>query len=218
MDRHVRLLAPILVVALAGCSSSGSSNATALQATQQPTSLPPGPVPSEGFKEPFTYTLPPGWSLTGTGARYYSFTPNHGAGQLIALSGVVAARSDCSRRPEPGVGTSSDAMINWLSTDPALDATTPRPTALGSAAGSWLDVTLAPDWKLTCPNGLTLVTRHPDGPESMEILAGDKMRIYVLDVPGGDTVTILATVPERTDSRYSIEDVAPIVESFDFSG
>jgi hypothetical protein len=208
MDRYVRLLAPILVVALAGCTSGGSSNAT----------VPTSPViRSEGFKEPFTYTLPPDWSLTGTGARYYSFTPDQGAGQLLALSDVVAARSDCSRRPAQGVGSSSDAMTNWLSTDRALDATTPEPITLGSAAGSWVDVKLAPDRTRTCPNGLTLVTRHPDGPESMEILAGDKMRIYVLDVPGGDTVTILATVPDKTDPRYSIEDMAPIVESFDFS-
>jgi hypothetical protein len=217
MDRYMRLMAPILVVVLAGCSSSGSALVTASQATQRSTS--PPPVRSEGFKEPFTYTLPPGWSLSGTGARYYSFAADHGMGtELLALSGVVAARSDCSRRPEQGVGSSSDAMTNWLSTNPALDATTPRPITLGSAAGSWLDAALAPDWKRTCPNGLTLVTRHPDGPESMEILAGDKMRIYVLDVPGGDTVTILARVPDKTGARYSIEHVAPIVESFDFTG
>jgi hypothetical protein len=214
MYRYVGLL--ILVVALAGCTSSGSAIVTASQPTQQQTS--PPPIHSEGFKDPFTYTLPPTWFPTGTGARYYSLTPDHGAGQLLALSDVVAARSDCSRRPQQGVGSSSDAMTNWLSMDPALDATTPRPISLGSATGSWLDVTLAPDWKRTCPNGLTLVTRHPQGPESMEILAGDQMRIYVLDVPGGDTVTILATVPDGAGSRYTIDDVAPIVESFDFTG
>lgn len=212
MHRYVSLLAPILVATLAACSSGGSSSAPSSTASS-PSS---GVVRSEGFKDEFTYTLPPDWSLTGTGDRYYSFTPNQGTGSLLALSGVVAARSDCSRRPEPGVGTSSDAMIKWLSKDSALDATTPQPTTLGSAAGSWLDVALAPDWKRTCPNGLTLLTRHPDGPESMEILANDKMRIYVLDVPGGDTVTILATV-RATGAGPSIEDVAAIVKSFDFS-
>ena len=68
MDRYVRLLAPILVVALAGCSSGGSSNAAAPK-----TSSPASPfVSSDGFKEPFTYTLPSGWSLTGTGDRDFS--------------------------------------------------------------------------------------------------------------------------------------------------
>ena len=212
MDRYIRLLAPIVVAALAACTSGASASAP------PSTTSSPLVIRSEGFRDPFTYTLPAGWSLSGTGDRYYGFSADHGPGGVLALSGVGAAKSDCSRRPQQGVGSSSGALTSWLSTDPALDATTPQPITLGSAIGSWLDVTLASDWKRKCANGLTLVTRHPDGPESMEILAGDKMRIYVLDVPGGDTVTVLATVPGGVDSPNSIDDVAPIVESFNFSG
>ena len=90
-----------------------------------------------------------------------------------------------------GVGTSSEAMTSWLSTHPALDATTPRPVTLGAATGSYVDVQLAADWNQTCPNGLGLVTGQPDDPQSWSISGPRRMRLYVLDLPSGDTVTIV---------------------------
>ena len=172
---------------------------------------------SDTFKAPFTYTLPPGWTFAGEGARYFSLdaTDEPGA-KLILLSDVVAARSDCSDRPKRGVGTSSDAMTSWLSTHPALDATTPRAVTLGAAAGSWVDVRLAADWNQTCPNGLTLVTRQPDGPQTWAINGDEKMRFYVLDLPGGGTVTIVVGAPSASDFQHVIAEAAPVVESFDF--
>jgi len=168
---------------------------------------------SRNFKSPFTYTVPQG-THSGQGHRYFSLDMTDGS-KVIVLSDVVAAKSDCSALPAQGVGTSSEAMTNWLTRDPALDATTPRPVTLGAATGSYVDVKLAADWNKSCPNGLTLVTRHPDHPQFWSIKPGDEERYYMLDLPSGDTVTIVVNA-YGGGFQNVIDQAAPVVESFRF--
>ena len=172
---------------------------------------------SEGFEAPFQYTLPAGWTLGGDGERFFGFD-GPGSADLMALSSVVPARSDCSDRPKPGVGTSSDAMTSWLARHPALDATAPVDVTLGAARGSWVDVQLEDEWEQSCPGGLVLVTGRPDGEESWEIHANEKIRFYVLDVPSGDTVTIVMGTTSPGEFAELSEKATPVVESFEFIG
>ena len=172
---------------------------------------------SEQFKAPFTYTVSQDWTFSGDGARYYSWDATDGSGtHLILLRGVVAARSDCTTHPKRGVGRSSDALTSWLSTHPALDSSTPQQITLDGATGSWVDVRVAADWDQTCANGLVLVTAKADRPQAWSIVAGEKLRFYVLDRPGGDTVTIVVNVPDARDFQQVITEATPLVESFDF--
>jgi hypothetical protein len=173
------------------------------------------------FKAPFTYTVPQSWALSGEGARYFSLDSTVvPGGHLIVLSGVRAGRLDCTNRPDLSVGTSSDAMTTWLSTHPAIDATEPRPVRLGAATGSYVDVQLAVRARaraMTCPYGRQLVTRHPDGPQGWGIGPTDKIRLYVLDLPGSDTVTILVDSPSGGSKFQDLMDqTVPVVESFNF--
>jgi hypothetical protein len=171
---------------------------------------------SHTFKAPFTYTVPSDWTFSGDGRRYFSLeTPGAYGTDVIALSSVVAAAPDCSYRPAQGVGTSSEAMTRWLTTHPAFDATTPRPVRLGVATGSYVDVQLAADWSQTC-GPLGLLTGHPDAPQTWDI-GSEEMRLYVLDLPSGDTVTIVIDPRlSASDFQSLIAQAAPVVESFDF--
>jgi hypothetical protein len=187
--------------------------------TAPATAPPVTPTPVSGrtgtFKAPFTYTLPPGWTVGDRGAHYFSLdsadAPTAG---LIVLKNVVPAKPDCSGDPMPGVGSSSDAMTSWLSEHPALVATTPRPVTLGAGAGSYVDVRLASDLDPSCPDGLSLVTGEPG--TGWEIAQGAKERFYVLDLPAGNTVTIIVTVPRASGFPAVIDEAAPVVESFRF--
>jgi hypothetical protein len=195
----------------------GTDSDRNVPATTPSESVVPPPVSgrTDTFKAPFTYKVPQDWTFSGDGDRYFSLeTPGSLSTNVIALSSVVAAATDCSSRPKQGVGTSSDAMTSWLSANPALDATTPRPVKLGAATGSYVDVKLAADWSQTCPNGLTLVTGHPDDPQSWSINQSGKDRLYVLDLPAGDTVTIV--IHTDGDFRGVLDQAAPVVESFRF--
>jgi len=189
------------------------------------TSVSPTPVSGRSgvlFEAPFKYTLPPGWTVSEETWLFRLDPPEAPEGWVAfyVFSGFVPARSDCSDRPEQGVGRSSDAMTSWLSTHPALDATTPREVTLGGATGSWVDVQLADDWDYTCPGGptggLRLVTGYPDNIGKWSIDRNEKIRFYVLDLPAGDTVTIVISA---TDAMYFddvIDQAAPVVESFKF--
>lgn len=177
---------------------------------------PPVSGRSVTFKAPFTYTVPSDWTFSGDGDRYFSLeTPGSLNTNVIVLSSVVAAATDCSTRAMQGVGTSSDAMTSWLSTHPALDATAPRPVRLSAATGSFVDVQVAADWDQRCPRGLALVTGSPDDPQSWSINRFRKERLYVLDLPSGDTVTIVITAAV-SDFQSVIDEAAPVVESFEF--
>jgi hypothetical protein len=190
-----------------------------------PPSVSVSPTPVSGltgvFEAPFTYTLPPGWTVSN-GDWWFRLSPPEvpeGWGAFYVFSSFVPARSDCSDRPERGVGRSSDAMTSWLSTHRALEATTPREVTLGGATGSWVDVQLAGDWDYTCAGGgLTLFTGEPDNDLGWwSIGPMEKIRFYVLDLPAGDTVTIVIS----TDAMYFddvIDQAAPVVESFEFDG
>jgi hypothetical protein len=187
--------------------------------TPAPTSTTPAPqiASSDQFKAPFTYAVSQDWTFSGEGARYYSWDATDGSStHLIVLSSVMAARSDCTTRSKRGVGRSSDAMTSWLSTHPGLVATTPEAIELGRAAGSFVDVELAADWDQRCRNGLVLVTAKGARPQSWSIDGDAKLRFYVLDLPGGDTVTIVVNVPHASDFQDVIAEATPLVESFDF--
>jgi hypothetical protein len=196
----------------------GSNGDPQVPATTPSESVTPPPVSgrTRTFKAPFTYIVPADWAFSGDGDRYFSLeTPGALSTNVIALSSVVAAATDCSTRPMQGVGTSSDAMMSWLSTHPALDATAPRPVRLGAATGSYVDVQVAANWDQRCPYGLTLVTGSPDDPQSWSINKTRKERLYVLDLPSGDTVTIVISAPAK-DFQSLIDEAAPVVESFEF--
>jgi len=208
-----------LVLLIGAVLVLGSDRGPNVPITTPSASVTPPPVTgsSGAFKAPFTYTVPQSWSFSGEGARYYSWDAMDGSSaHLIVLRGVVAARSVCTTRPKRGVGRSSDAMTSWLSTHPALDSTTRQAITLGRASGSYVDVTLAADWDQTCGNGLVLVTAKADRPQSWSIYGDEKLRFYVLDLPGGDTVTIVVNVPHASDFQQAIAEATPLVESFDF--
>ena len=168
---------------------------------------------SRNFESPFTFTVPHG-THSGQGHRFFSLDMPDGS-KVIVLSDVVAAKSDCTARPKQDVGTSSEAMTTWLSRDPALDATAPRPVTLGAATGSYVDVKLAAGLNPGCP--VTIVTGHPDRPQGWDLSLGDKERYYVLDLPSGHTVTIVVTA-YGGDLHKVMDEAAPVIESFRFLG
>jgi hypothetical protein len=213
----VGIAVPILLV-VGAVRLLGPKGDADVPGTGPPTSVAPTSVigRTDTFKAPFAYEVPPDWTFSGDGDRYFSLeTPGSTGTDVIALSSVVAAATDCSLRPARSVGTSSDAMTSWLVAHPALSATAPRPVTLGAATGSYVDVQLANDWNQRCAQGLPLVTGHPGDPQSWSIDWGMKERFYVLDLPSGDTVTIVIT-GVASDFQNLIAEAAPVVESFRF--
>jgi hypothetical protein len=200
----------------------GSKQDSNVSITSPTTSVPPpGTIGDSGqFREPFTYALPPGWSFDSADPGWLSLNPppamEHGL-SLYVLSNMRATRPDCSDQPNQSVGSSSEAMTRWLSRHPALDATSPRPITLPGASGSWLDFKLAAGWdQSACPHGLPLIM-NPHGEGWGFEHNTDEMRFYVLDLPDGNTVTIVVDARHASNFKDVIAQAAPVVKSFDFS-
>jgi hypothetical protein len=175
---------------------------------------------SHQFQESFTYTLPAGWTFgdADRGWLRLDATTDVAPGTTFyALMNVRATRPDCSNQLRQSVGASSHAITTWLSQDPALDASAPRPITLPGASGSYVDLKLARGWDQTCKEGLPLVS-NPKGGEGWGVEHNKgQMRLYVLDLPDGNTVTIVVDVRHASDFKDVIHHAAPVVESFDFS-
>jgi hypothetical protein len=218
-SRNQRIRAGVLAIVLVLVGVIVLARAVGRAVPAEPS---PSPTPtsvsgsSDLFEAPFTYTVTQDWTLSGEGPRYFSLDATDGSAHLIVLSNVWASASElCSDRPKEGVGT--NAITSWLSTRPALDATTPRPVRLGAATGSYVDIQLAARGiRKNCPNGLGLVTGKPEPPQGWGILAGQRERVYVLDLYAGGTVTILITAYQASDFRNVIDQATPVVQSFDF--
>jgi len=175
---------------------------------------------SDDFKEPFSFVLPPGWTFGDDDPGWLRLeAPSSVASgtQVYALMNMRATLPDCTGRPDQTVGASSDAITRWLSRYRALDATSPRPITLPGASGSWVDLELAQGWDQTCLNGPVLLA-NPRGGESWGIEhTTEKMRFYVLDLPDGNTVTVVVDARHAADFEDVVREAASVVESFDFS-
>ena len=188
--------------------------------TSPTTSVPTGTIGTSGqFREPFTY-MAPGWSVENSDPGWLNMKAPPAIERrtsFYVLSNMRATRPDCSDQPNQSVGSSSEAMTRWFSRHPALDATSPRPITIPGASGSWVDFTLAAGWdQSTCPHGLPLIM-NPHGESWGFEHNTDEMRFYVLDLPDGNTVTIVIDVRHARDFKDVIHQVAPVVKSFDFS-
>jgi len=200
----------------------GSKQDSNVSITSPTTSVPPpGTIGDSGrFREPFTYTLPLGWSFDSADPGWMSLNPPPAMERgtsFYVFSNMRATLPDCSDQPNQSVGSSSEAMTRWFSRHPALDATSPRPITLPGASGGWVDFKLAAGWdQSTCPHGLPLIM-NPHGESWGFEHNTDMMRFYVLDLPDGNTVTIVVDVRHASNFQDVIGQVAPVVESFDFS-
>ena len=211
----VALLLVVVAVLVLGTQQDSDVSITS------PSPSPSGTIGDSGqFREPFTYALPPGWSFDGADPGWLSLNPPpaiESGTSFYVLSNMRATRPDCSNQPNQSVGSSSEAMTRWFSRHPALEATSPRPITLPGASGSWVDLKLAAGWdQSTCPHGLPLIM-NPHGEGWGFEHNTDEMRFYVLDLPDGNTVTIVVDVQHAKDFNNVIDQAAPVVKSFDFS-
>ena len=210
-----------LALAITALLVLGSKQDPNVSITSPPTPPPWTSGDSGQFREPFTYMLPPGWSSENHDHGWLALNPppaEESGISFYVLSNMRATRPGCSSALDENVGASSGATTRWLSQHPALDATAPRPIKLGAASGSWVDLQLAPGRDVTCPNGLPLLS-NPKGGESWGIEHNtDKIRFYVLDLPDGKTVTVVVDVRQASNFDDAIGQVAPVVNTFDFSG
>lgn len=213
-----RVAVIVLALALAGCGA-GATPAPSL-----PPALAAGTYTSSAFQPPVTYTIPDGWWNPSDGAAFFSLQPvTSGLVGIYLFRDPLPASQDptCPTTAEPGVATTSLALAAWIRTLPGLVVSNPRLVEVGGLRGTEIDVAIRSDWTESCPfaNGLPTVPLFvgSDGQLRWVVAGSERLRLSLLDVPGGGTVVVDIDAFDGSLWEDLLAAATPIVRSFVFA-
>ena len=173
-----------------------------------------------------TFTVPEGWAATydypehyflETQASYAAGTPGaDGCSNCPDGIGVwaapMAAARDCSEAAAPGVGTSAAEIAEWVGQVPGI-VTTQSSATIDGRSGIVLDVEGREGRVGTCGEaGVPLFY----GGWQIAVAAGDRQRMILVDLGGGDTALIVIDTADPADFEALAAEAMPIVETFAF--
>jgi hypothetical protein len=188
-----------------------------------------GTVKPAHFQPPFSFAATGGWTNTWDEPAIYAIArTGDPSGNTIGIwEHPVMARSDaaCDGPAQPGVGTGVADVVSFLSANPGLTASAPKPVSVGGLSGQQLDITVAPTWTQACPK--LAGTPYEGKPfvivltEAKDTLSGrwwgigpEKWRVFVLD--GGSRGTVFLMVDATLDTFDAFAQQAqPILDSLD---
>jgi len=222
----VRRVSLILAAALlAGCA--GASTAATPAPTPVPTpppALAPGTYTSAAFQPAVTYTVPSGWRVAQDSSNYFALQPvNSEITGIHFFRDPLAASQDptCPTTAEPGVGTLSLELATWIRGLPGMVASSPRMVTVGGLRGVELDLALNTGWTASCPfaNGVPTVPLFvgADGSLRWVVAGNERLRLDLLDVPGGGTVVVDVDAFDGTLMDELLAAATPIVQSLSFA-
>ncbi len=216
------LLGVLLAALVAGCAGAPSGATPA--PTPAPSALPPGTYTSTAFKPAVTYTVPAGWRIVSDSSDYFALQP-----VASDITGIhffrdpLAASQDlaCPTTAEPGVGKLSLELATWIRGLPGMIASSPRIVTMGGLRGVELDLALNTGWTASCPfaNGVPTVPLFVGANGNLRwVVAGnERLRVALLDVPGGGTVVVDVDAFDGTLMDGLLAAATPIVQSLSFA-
>jgi len=223
MRRGPLTVALILALVTSATATACGSSATPAPSGPVDSPLPAGTYTSTAFQPPVTFTVPDGWVLAADTADYLQLRP---AGQdLVGIHmfrGVSAMSQDpsCPVEAEPGVGTSSIELVGWIRSLEGLSVSSPAMVTVGGLLGSSIDVAIEDGWTQSCSfaNGLPTVPLlvNPGTGLQWVIAGGERLRLYVLDLPGGGTVIVDVDDFEGSQFEQLLGGALPIIKSLQF--
>lgn len=171
------------------------------QAVGQPYSILHGQV---------TFSAPPPWDAqfpyepVETALFLDEQGPNDEGG-LNVLADPLPVDGGCREGPAPA---DAEALARSIRSNPDLEATDPVAAAVGGIEALRMDMVAAAGASL-CPNN-----RTPLG-TGAGIDQGERLRLYLLDLPGGRILAITIVAPEPRFEAV-VEAAEPILDSFEF--
>lgn len=212
----------LAAVLLAGCA--GAPSGTTPAPTPPPSPLPAGTYTSAAFRPAVTYTVPAGWRIASDSSDYFALQP-----VTSEITGIhffrdpLAASQDaaCPTTAEPGVGTLSLELATWIRGLPGIIASSPRMVTVGGLRGVELDLALNTGWTASCPfaNGIPSVPLFVgvNGDLRWVVAGNERLRLSLLDVPGGGTVVVDIDAFDGTLMDGLLAAAAPVVQSLSFA-
>lgn len=209
-----------LVLLVAGCSAG----ATTAPSEPAPSALAPGTYTSRAFEPAVTYTVPAGWDAPDDSSTYLRLRP--AGSEIVGIHlfrdpSPASQDAACPDTAEPGVGGTSTQLAAWLRTLPGLVVSDPRLATVGGLRGTAIDVGIAADWTQSCPfaNGSPTVPLFigAKGEYRWIAVGSERLRLFLLDVPGGGTVVVDIDAFDGSLMDALIAEATPIVQSMSFA-
>jgi len=224
VNRRRPLLVALVALAslVAACGGAGAATPEPAASGGQP--LPAGTYSSLAFTPTLTYTVPDGWERVADQTGFYQLRPfGSEIASLAVFSRPAAAVQDaaCTAAAEPGVGATSIELVSWIRDLPGLVVSTPAMVTVGGLPGQMIDIGIKDGWNQSCPfaSGLPTVPLFNGGDAGYHwVMYGDeRMRLYLLDVPGGGTVGIAIDTVDGSVIDQLVSQATPIVKSLTFA-
>ncbi len=219
----IRGLASLAIaITVAACGASGPPDEAQATAQPGPTAMPAGTYTTSNFQPSLTFTVPDGWVLAQDSALYLNLRPaNSDVIGIHLFRDPSAASQDatCAAAPEPGVGRTSSELAAWIRSLPGLVSSTPAMATVGGLPGVSIDTGLQAEWAQSCPfaNGVPSVPLFNSPQIDHWVVVGnERLRMYLLDVPGGGTVVVDLDAFDGDQISDLINMALPIIQTFEF--
>ena len=219
---HRRILGITLALTLAACGAG----ATGTPGSSGPsvTAMPAGTYTSTVFQPAVTYTVPAGWVVAADESSYFQLHPV--ASDVLGLHlfrDPVASSQDkaCPTTAEPGIGKTSTELVAWMRSLKGLVVGSPALVTVGSLRGVSFDIGLASDWTQSCSfaNGIPTVPLIQNADIDRWVIAGgERLRLYLLDLPGGGTLAVDIDDFDGAQITQLIGEATPIIKSLQVAG
>jgi hypothetical protein len=214
-------VALLLVPLVAGCSAlpfgKSSPSPSALS------ELPAGTHTTAAFQPATTYTVPSGWTSAADGADYFNLLPlldqNNGI-HVFHNPQALSQDASCPNTAQPGVGSSSVALVAWIRSIPGLNVSQPAMVTVGGLPGTQIDVSIHSNWTQSCSfaSGLPTVPLFYRAQTGGWWVAGDeKLRLFIVEVPNQGTVVIDLDSFDGAGFGNLLGSGSPIVKSLQFA-
>jgi hypothetical protein len=221
----VRLCSSALAVAvLAACSSAAAPSSPTAGETPVPSPLAAGTYTSKLFQPAATYTIPDGWDNPDDSPTYFRIRPvgSEVVGIDLFRDPLPASQdASCPETAAPGVGSSSLQLATWMRGLPGLVVSEPKLVEVGGLRGTRLEMSIRDGWKTSCPfaSGLPTVPLFvgPKGEYRWVVVGNERLRLDLLDVPGGGTVVVDVDAFEGSLYDQLVAAAQPIVQSLRFA-
>ena len=124
-------------------------------------------------------------------------------GRVELVGDPLSVETGCANGPAPA---DANALAARIQAEPDFEATAPVAVSVGGTEGLAMDVTVAPAASDCEMRG------------SLNVEQGSRMRLYLVDLPEGSTIRILAIAVVAPEARFEdlIEAAAPVIDSVEF--